>query len=939
MARVPTDEAGRDEAARVVWAKSWPFVGEVEQWLPLDQHLADAADVAGLLWDDWLADTVRDLVAAEVGGRDAARRLLRFLAGVHDVGKASPAFAVQVARLSDRMVSTGLRHGATVLVDRAALRHEIASAAALETWFAEHTTVEEELRRSLSVVVAGHHGRFPSRATVTSARSDLLGEGLWEEVRTLLIDRAAERASVDWGDMAGRRLSVACQAALSSVLILADWVSSDASCFPLIGVDVVPGLPPTRGVESRRAREGWARARFPRRWSAPQSPTDPSGMFRSRFPHLGEPRQVQREVVETAATALPGLLLVEAPMGSGKTEAALLAAEVLAARSGASGIFVALPTQATSSAMFSRFRDYLKRVPGDGVHTLALVHGKAALHEDAASLPAISAAMVMDDEPAARARRGGHVVPVAEVWARGRKRAALAQFVVGTIDQVLFAALLARHVVVRQLSLIGKVVVIDEVHAADTYMAVYLERALEWLGASRVPVVLLSATLPGERRRRLYEAYERGRRGDLAHVSDTAAALLAGEPGYPVVVASGEDRPAVRTPQRTGGSGAEVRLARLEDDLDLLVETLERLLKDGGCVAVVRNTVARAQETAAALEDVLGTDVVRLAHSRFVDLDRRAHDRALLDELGPRGSRPHRRVVVGTQVLEQSLDIDLDLLVTDLAPVDLVLQRIGRLHRHSGRDRPPPLRAPLCLVTGVVWDTVPRPVRGSVHVYGAYPLLAAAHVLAEHLDGRPLSLPDDIAPLVSRAYSPELRPPAAWEKEWETAHARDRKENAARRRRASTFLLDPPTGADLYGTFRGDVGDVDEDSPEGQACVRDSGDSVEVVAVVHEPGGDRLLPSVLGGAPLPLRHVPPEPDVAQALAGSTVRLPPAMVRDPVTAARVIAALERDRFDGWDASPLLRRQLALVLDEDLTADVEGFAVRYDARYGLSAAAAP
>jgi len=144
----------------------------------------------------------------------------------------------------------------------------------------------------------------------------------------------------------------------------------------------------------------------------------------------------------------------------------LLAAEVLAARSGASGIFVALPTQATSWAMFTRAHDYLRHVPvdDDPRHTVALVHGKAALNEEAAALPSIRARSVLDDEPD-DLRRDRTLRPVAEAWARGRKRAALAQFVVGTIDQVLFGALLARHVVVRQLSLVGKVVLIDEVHA------------------------------------------------------------------------------------------------------------------------------------------------------------------------------------------------------------------------------------------------------------------------------------------------------------------------------------------------------------------------------------------------------------------------------------------------------------------------------------------
>ncbi|GEA81728.1 CRISPR-associated helicase/endonuclease Cas3 [Cellulomonas uda] len=933
-------EHGVSGAVRAAWAKSWPFVGGVEQWLPLDQHLADSTDVAGLLWDDWLADSVRSLVASAVGDACTARRLVRFLAGVHDVGKASPAFAVQVPRLADRMVRSGLRFGASVTNDRTALRHEVASAAVIERRLAQCTSLSSSMREQLSVVAAGHHGAYPPRSAVAVSRLDLLGEGLWVDVQHLLVDRALRRSELRWSELDGRVLPVAVQAALTAIVIMADWIASDEFCFPLLPVDVLPELDEPRVSESGRAVEGWRRAGLPRRWTAPSSDVSIENLFARRFPNLGTPpRSVQRAVVRAASDmAVPGLLMVEAPMGSGKTEAALLAAELLAARSGASGIFVALPTQATSSAMFSRVHDYLQHVPSgtEPRHTLALVHGKAALNEEASGLPSIRARTVLDEEPREHRGRLRPLVPVAEAWARGRKRAALAQFVVGTIDQVLFSALLARHVVIRQLSLIGNVVVIDEVHAADTYMAVYLDRALAWLASCGTPVVMLSATLPAERRRALYDAYESGRAGSLGVGAVADSECLGGDIGYPALVATGVAGPVVAVEE--AGLSSDVAVRRVDDDLGSLVAELRGALRHGGCAAVVRNTVARAQETAAALEAEFGSEAVLLVHSRFLDVDRRAHDRRLLAELGPRGERPALRIVVGTQVLEQSLDIDFDLMVTDLAPVDLMFQRIGRLHRHAGRPRPVGVALARCLVTGAEWKgPVPVPVTGSVRVYGALPLLAAAHVLDAQLDGEPLRLPVDIARLVQDAYRPDLPPPAGWEAAWEEARRANRKVAAAQRKKAATYLLDPPEGRSLFGAFRGGVGNIDEDSPEGQACVRDSGDSVEVVVVVcGRDGIDRLVPW-LADVALPLRHVPLADGVARLVAQCTVRLPPAMVLDPAVARRVIEHLERDRFEGWDATPLLRRQLALVLDDDLAADVAGFTVTYDRRQGLTALA--
>ncbi len=369
---------------------------------------------------------------------------------------------------------------------------------------------------------------------------------------------------------------------------------------------------------------------------------------------------------------------------------------------------------------------WLRHLPdaqiGRGDRDVRLAHGKAALNPEYdrlrfASLPSGIA------EDAGGADIGVHA------WLAGPKRTLLSSFVVGTIDQLLFAALRSKHLALRHLGLAGKVVVIDEAHAYDVYMGRFLDRALEWLGAYRVPVVVLSATLPAHRRAELMAAYDHGRLGPPPRptwrdrgkpVVDPYAALR-GDLRYPLVTVSSADRGATATSCADSGRGVEVRLRRLDDDLQILAELLRERLADGGCALVVRNTVARVQETAAALRAALGPDIpVSVAHSRFMAVDRAAKDRWLRDTFGPPGSssRPRRHVVVASQVAEQSLDIDFDLLVTDLAPVDLVLQRIGRLHRHPRGDRPARLATPTCWITGADWTREPpQPVAGSRRVY------------------------------------------------------------------------------------------------------------------------------------------------------------------------------------------------------------------------------
>jgi CRISPR/Cas system-associated endonuclease/helicase Cas3 len=215
-------------------------------------------------------------------------------------------------------------------------------------------------------------------------------------------------------------------------------------------------------------------------------------------------------------------------MGDGKTEAAMMAAEVLAARSGAGGVMIALPTQATSDAMFRRMMEWIEHQPAvepegsvvpdggepDDRRSVFLAHGKAWLNPDFRAVPrGRSLARDMDSDSDDRAKTRGKCVDhgaYVDQWMTGRRKGVLADFVVGTIDQVLFVSLQSRHVALRHLALARKVVILDEVHSFDAYMDVYLERALEWLGSYGVPVIALSATLPSELRKRLLDAYQRG---------------------------------------------------------------------------------------------------------------------------------------------------------------------------------------------------------------------------------------------------------------------------------------------------------------------------------------------------------------------------------------------------------------------------------------------
>ncbi len=910
--------------------------------MPLWRHLDDTAAVAGRLWDEWLPESVRRVVAGSVDGdHDRARRFAVWLAGVHDVGKATPVFAVQARRLAEDMHRAGLESRGPY-AERSSLRHELAGHICVSRWLRDRHGWSKRDAERLAVVVGGHHGvaQTPQQINDGEQLTQLMGPGRWVDVREEFLGRQSR--FLDEGDLvAAPVLSQPAQVLLTALVIVADWIASNEELFP---------YSTTESTEARLDR-AWRGLDLPRPWEATLDTGDVDILLDSRFGFTGSARPVQRNAVR-AAQELPdaGLVVIEAPMGEGKTEAALLAAEVLAERSGAGGCFVALPTQATTDAMFGRVTAWVDRLPGSERRSVFLAHGKASLNDEYRGLMAqgrLLAVAVDDGSPddARPSAATGYapqlaVQTIAHQWLQGRKKGVLASFVVGTVDQTLFAALKSKHLMLRHLALAGKVVVIDEVHAYDTYMSSYLDRTLHWLGAYGSPVVLLSATLPAKRREQMIAAYRSGQAAAAGRPAVPADAPR-DDGAYPLITAASADG-VRRYPTPASGRRTSVRLERLDDDLDSLADVVAEALVDGGCALVLRNTVTRVQEAGRFLAERFGADDVTVVHARFLAVDRAENDRKLLARFGPPGAgRPTRRhIVVGSQVVEQSLDVDFDLLVTDLAPVDLLLQRMGRLHRHARgtdqQDRPPRLWAARCLLTGVDWSTVPpEPVAGSRGVYGAYPLLRSLAVLGPHLDdSRPVELPGDIAPLVQTAYGDAPVGPPDWAEAMTRAHREDVAKATDADDRARTFQLrpvDPRAGA-VVQWVQGGVGEAD-DGPQGEAQVRDGQMSLEVLVVTEDENG-LSVPRWVNrrGGELLSTELEIGSEQARVVAGCSLRLPPAL-SNPGTIDATIADLERRWVPAWQRSPLLAGQLLLVLDPDGHAEVAGRQLHYTRCYGL------
>ena len=978
--------------ARSVWAK-FGYDPESRHWLPLWLHLLDAAAVAEHLARTWLAPTAGDLIEREFAGStsglppaDEFRLLASWIAGVHDIGKCTPAFSVQVPNRDDRMKEAGLDHKPSEVLkpERHKMPHALAGHLIMSSWLRNEHGWAKDPAEALASVVGAHHGIPPTTAaltTDTSGREHLLGEGgAWDTTRRELLDLVTRRTQAgpllpQW---AQHKWSQPFLVELSGLVIVADWIASTEAYFPLLDLDDDGARLLALKTHASRAAAGLHRLEIPAPWRPRDDGADADALLADRFdlPEGTRATDVQARVLAAARTMeLPGLLIVQESTGGGKTEAALMAAEVLAARTGRSGVLFALPTQATTDAMFTREIDWLTRIEdayaeGGSPTTFAaqLLHGRSRLNEEARALrhrgyqirDRLLGSLGGDDadnadeegavrcgprptdigrdEDAVRQAGSRRADLAILAWFNGRKKAMLSDFVVTTVDHVLFGAMRSPHLAMRHLGLSRKVVIVDEVHSYSTYMNVYLDRVLTWLAAYGVPVVLLSATLSEARCTAMVDAYRRGLRLAAGERPPRRPDPQVVHTPFPCLVTASAQSPEVVP--TASGRRSTARIERLgRDDL---VPLLEGALADGGCALIVRNTVRRAQETYELLRERFGEDV-GLNHSRFTVGDRLAKDKDLLDRFGPpRASRrrPHRAIVVATQVVEQSLDVDFDLLVTDLAPIDLVLQRMGRLHRHE-RPRPPRLAEPTCWI-----DWLPSPAssepsleRGAKTIYGEQDMLLSAAALNRVINGPgAVTVPDDVHDLIEAVYGPDAPVPPLWS--GALARARETRAQADRKKRdaAHAFLLNEPgrTGrrTSLVDWLHTTASDNEE---KGHAQVRDGEDSLEVILLDrHRVGGQeelRTLPRAPGapGAQIPTGEAPKR-EVARAMALSAVRLPSTMTRDEKDFDAVIGELEERVVSAWQADPQLRGQLFLLL-EDGRARLAGTTLEYSPTTGL------
>lgn len=641
------------------------------------------------------------------------------IAATHDIGKVSPTFQKKIylaLTQSDEDVLSGLR----------------SFDAGLEKQWGGHAGVSQATADAMGVgrfipeILGQHHGFSPNLSKY-KATCEVFGGERWNAERERLFGEINKQlngeTSLQWpvvsDDLQSR--------VIAGLTTVSDWIGS-GSLFE----------DPKREADKATIKQAIDDAGY----IQPRLKTGLS--FQDVFDFTAKDAQIK--LIESVSQ--PGVYVLEAPMGLGKTEAALFAAYQMLERQMATGIYFALPTQLTSDKIHERVNAFLQRIlADDSPHKQALlVHGQAWLKEAAASFDQVGFNMGEEANP------GG-------AWFSRGKRGILAPFAVGTIDQALMAVMNVKHGFVRTFGLAGKVVILDEVHSYDSYTGTILDVLVAALRRLHCTVIILSATLT------------KSRRASLLGLTDNppdcdAYPLISALPGYQ----SGRqnENQAKNQDRQLVGSVLEIGVEALPDAQVMLrqsneIEALEEALRradEGQQVLWIENTVKEAQECfrrLAARAHDMGM-ACGLLHSRFTKADRAKNEAIWVTHFGKDGmaSRGRQgRILVGTQVLEQSLDIDADFLITRIAPTDMLLQRLGRLWRHSETFRPSSARQEAWLLAPDLAQAEANPESAfgaTAKVYDPYVLCRSLAVWEKR---NQVSLPSQIRTLIEATYAPQ----------------------------------------------------------------------------------------------------------------------------------------------------------------------------------------
>lgn len=677
-----------------IWAKTAPKKS-------LINHMLETGIVAGCLTDtNGIYHPVLNRLS-EITGYDSDTLLAKivFICAIHDIGKIHPTFqgrdeeTLEVLRqenLNQMSFDTRFRHeqyGANIF-DRLSVEDvDIKNSDIIAQIIRMHHQKEQKKNSDIDIIKIDDKEKAKK----------------WRHIQNEIYDYVKNIFRFDNLNLINKNISKSklfvVQNAILGIMITSDWIASNSYVFDNQQYKNVDEFLESRKTQALRFlnNEGLIRQQIPVMQN-----------FMSAFGFNGRP--VQNDVEKIVHKNDIKCMLIESDCGSGKTEAALYAAAVLGNRSGLSGIYMGLPTGVSAEAIQDRVDEFLT---SRGMRNTKLYTSKSMLLREP------------DKQP---------------VWTDMSRQRLLASSAVGTVDQVMTAARLVRFESVRMDGLASKVLIIDEIHAYDAYTLAVIKDLLKICGELDVPVIMLSATLPISTKNDL-----------LGVLGDGDIELHNGYPVISYVTKDGRVHEHVSR-QYMPDKKISCELLPILNDNDKIALYAVDAVKDGGCECVIMNTVADAICVYDKIKKNKKNDCkIILYHSRMTINARDKTSRKILAMCGKdRTKRPERVIIVGTQVLEQSLDIDVDYMITAICPIDLLFQRIGRYHRHGDEGT---IREHV-VVANTVQVLIPATLSsygGTEYVYEKCYLDATIDAIREH-NGH-LLIPSGMPDMINYVYS------------------------------------------------------------------------------------------------------------------------------------------------------------------------------------------
>lgn len=558
------------------------------------------------------------------------------IAACHDIGKISPDFQRMIYGNITNFNISDFPELQIGNVDRAKRQNSGFHAKVSQIVLSNNS-------KFIAEIVGKHHGSKPNSSPLTE-NAEIYGGKEWTAKRHELLNTLE---SFFTGKTWPHISSFEQANVIAGLVTVADWIGSGGDFASMEYADSIDDIELRQKAKEAVSRAGFFSSKI-------EKNLDFTNIF--NFP----PRQIQTKFINSISSS--GVYILEAPMGLGKTEAALYVAYKLLEQNKATGIYFALPTQLTSEKIHDRVNEFLKKICHKNENNISakLLHSSAWLTE----------------------KVFGEDGDAGESWFDTTKRGILAPFAVGTVDQALMAVMNVKHGFVRTFGLAGKVVILDEVHSYDTYTGTILNKLVLCLRKIGCTVIILSATLTEAQKRKLL-ALE-----DNVNLSDKYPLItsLSGSDTKPIEITSKSER------KQTVEIVHKNNKSEVCEVIDIVLEKAEQ----GEQVLWIENTVADAQNIYLQLSSRVDSKKTEcgLLHSRFIKKERYNKEDYWVSMYGKDAEKARSekgRILVGTQVLEQSIDIDADFLVTQICPTDMLLQRMGRLWRHESNNsiRPP----------------------------------------------------------------------------------------------------------------------------------------------------------------------------------------------------------------------------------------------------------